>query len=463
MKPKCPSCEQHMLTIKALQQQMLNEVNFCRILLQMPPFESIYSSFLSTPVTTAVVDAVPSEPAIPATLTLESMPPEILDQVASLVSGNDILQLCHAVRYYKYISKAMYAVACAYSKNNTSKPAELWPHIDMRHVHCLLISLRTRHLLGGHSRIVSRHGGSAGIDESHGIEGVLSALPERIVVTVKNTHELNYTDEFIAAVFTAKKTISSLPQKTTTCLFIDATPSIPAIPSIPALESMPPEILDRIASFVIGYDIVHLSHAVRYYKYISKAIFDFGQPLRTRTLNRRVKLFTWPCVFLRGPSAGMLYESTLPVPISHLHVLQTYSKVLNMHDGYAIIDDSVGTEAFLAHFLKSLKCMSATTLHLGYIYFQHCKSDPGSLEMTAKWLVKLRIQELRFQDRGSVPMQIRDILHSMPMLSSLHVQNVEHLAGIALSECKLLRKLTLSKLFHGEESPLELVQQLLNI
>ncbi|KAI8819293.1 hypothetical protein BJ741DRAFT_164769 [Chytriomyces cf. hyalinus JEL632] len=278
---------------------------------------------------------------------------------------------------------------------------------------------------------------------------------------------------------------SFLPQKTTACLFIDATPSIPAIPVIPTLESMPPEILDQIASFVSGYDIVHLSHAVRYYKYISKAIFDFGQPLRTRTLNRLVKLFTWPSVFLRGPTAGMPYESTLPVPISHLHVLQTYSKVLNKHDGYAIIDDSVGTEAFLGALpevievhASNVKSLAVTgqffgalhnckkfirTLHLGYIYFQHCKSDPGSLEMTAKWLVKLRIQELRFQDRGSVPMQIRDILHSMPMLSSLHVQNVEHLAGIALSECKLLRKLTLSKLFHGEESPLELVQQLLNI
>ncbi|KAI8820072.1 hypothetical protein BJ741DRAFT_639389 [Chytriomyces cf. hyalinus JEL632] len=130
------------------------------------------------------------------------MPPESLDQVASLVSGNDILQLCHA--------------------NNTSKPAELWPHIDMRHVHCLLISLRTRHLLSGYSRIVSRHGGKAGIDESHGIEGVFSALSERIVVTVKNAHELNCTDEFFAAVFTAKKTIVRLIPQTDYKVVVEA-------------------------------------------------------------------------------------------------------------------------------------------------------------------------------------------------------------------------------------------------
>ncbi|KAJ3240265.1 hypothetical protein HDU78_002368 [Chytriomyces hyalinus] len=278
---------------------------------------------------------------------------------------------------------------------------------------------------------------------------------------------------------------SFLQKKTTTCLSIDATTSMPAIPSIPTLESLPPEILDQIASLVIGYDIVHLSHAVRYFKYISKAIFDFGQPLQTLTLYRQVKLFTWPCVLLMQPTMGLPYESTLPVPISQLRALHTYSKILNKHGGYAMIDDSVGTEAFLGalpevvevlvthtnslnvtdqFFAALYNCKKVIkTLHLGDNYLEHCKSDPGSLEMTAQWLVKLPIHELRFQGCGIVPAQIVGMLHLMTMLSSLHVRDVANLTGVPLSECKSLRILTLSKLFHGEKSPAELVQQLLDI
>ncbi|KAJ3398001.1 hypothetical protein HDU80_009385 [Chytriomyces hyalinus] len=314
MKPKCPSCQRHKLAIKALQQQMLAEVNSLRKLLQMPPFESVYSSFLSSPVTTAAsssIDAVPSEPDIPATPMLESMPPEILNQIASFVSSNDIIQLCHAVPYYKYISKAMYNVACAYSKKNTSKPAQLWPHIDVRREDKRLTSPLTHHLLGGYSRILSRHGGSAGIDESHGTEGILRVLPERIVMSLNRPRHLHHTEEFFAAVFTAKKTIVQL---------------------------------------------------------------------------------------------------------------------------------SFGDE-----------------------YFKPEKPDPASLKLATKWLLKLPIYELRFLSYSADPTAIIGMLHLVPMLGSLHLRHLKDCAGVALSECKSLRHLTLTRLFEGEESPQSLVQQLVDV
>ncbi|KAJ3408421.1 hypothetical protein HDU80_005742 [Chytriomyces hyalinus] len=39
------------------------------------------------------------------------MPPEILDRIASFVDANSILNLCHSLLYFKYISKAMLDIA----------------------------------------------------------------------------------------------------------------------------------------------------------------------------------------------------------------------------------------------------------------------------------------------------------------------------------------------------------------
>ncbi|KAJ3225974.1 hypothetical protein HDU81_007563, partial [Chytriomyces hyalinus] len=202
----CSCCLRHELAIKAMQQQMLDEVNSLRKLLQMQPFETIYSCFLSTPASTAAscpsVVAAPTRPALefmPLRPTLGSMPPEILDRIVSFVSGVDILQLCHAVRDFKHISKAMFEFARALKK--PPKPVDLWPRINVRHIRKWIAAA---HLpaLGAYSRILSKHGGYAIMDDSRGMGAVLIALPEARVDN--NTRELNIADNFFSKMFTKK-------------------------------------------------------------------------------------------------------------------------------------------------------------------------------------------------------------------------------------------------------------------
>ncbi|KAJ3378739.1 hypothetical protein HDU80_002708, partial [Chytriomyces hyalinus] len=255
------------------------------------------------------------------------------------------------------------------------------------------------------------------------------------------------------------------------------------MPSKITLELMPPEILDRIVSFVRGDDILYWCHAVPYFKYISKAMYDFGYPIRTRYQRGTVQFNFWPCVNLRQPKHTP-YEAILPVPLSHLHALQTHSAILSKHGGYASIDDSTGitvlgalpddVEVFVNHaklFLGTDEFFGALydakknirELYFGIEYFKRCGSDLASLDMTAKWLAKLPIHGLRFWGDTSIPTQILGMLHLMPMLDSLHVPNLEVCKDISFSECKLLRKLWITNVFQGEESPEVLVEKVVNL
>ncbi|KAJ3382897.1 hypothetical protein HDU80_001437 [Chytriomyces hyalinus] len=266
---------------------------------------------------------------------------------------------------------------------------------------------------------------------------------------------------------------------------IDIVSSAPSIPSRSRLESMPPEILDRIASFVTGASILQLCHAVRYYKYISQAMFDFGHPLPTRNRAKPLDVAFWPRVFLGEASAVSPFEEAPRVPMSHLHVLQSFSSILNKHGGYASIDDSPGTDAFLGALTENVNLSVCHTMPAAGMdkffsavynakniirnvdfevdYFDRCEDDPASLNMTAKWLVKLPIHNLRFMSIPRLPTQIMGVLHLMPMLGSLHLPSLEDCGAIALSECKLLKKLSIATVFHAEESPEELVQKVVHL
>ncbi|KAJ3400403.1 hypothetical protein HDU80_006990 [Chytriomyces hyalinus] len=283
----------------------------------------------------------------------------------------------------------------------------------------------------------------------------------------------------LTSISLAKTSVSSTAHPS-----IDIVSSAPSVPSRSRLESMLPEILDRIASFVTGASILQLCHAVRYYKYISQAMFDFAHPLPTRNRPKPLDVSFWPCVFLGQSPAVVPFEEAPRVPMSHLHVLQSFSSILNKHGGYASIDDSPGTDAFLGALPENVnlsvchampaagmdKFFSAVynakkiirKLDFEVDYFDRCESDPVSLDMTAKWLVKLPIRNLRFMSIPRLPMQIMGVLHLMPMLSSLELPSLEDCGAVALSECKLLKKLAIAKVFHGEESPEELVQKLVN-
>ncbi|KAJ3223151.1 hypothetical protein HDU81_009377 [Chytriomyces hyalinus] len=265
------------------------------------------------------------------------------------------------------------------------------------------------------------------------------------------------------------------PPKTTVCL------SIHTVPSTRTLESMPPEILDRIASFVRCNDILRLCHAVPLFKYISKATFDFAHGPKLRRTDKPVKSFMWPYLNLVGGP----FESTLPVPVSHLHALQTYSTILNKHGGYASIDDSIGMEGVLGAVPESLDLIVDTItrrnaaddlfstmfstnknirqLNLGAKYLDRCFCDPDWLYVATKWLAKLRVRELRFPRSCLLPTKILGMLHLMPTLGSLQLRTLQDCAAVALSECTSLWKLSIYDLFEGRGSPEMLVQKLLDL
>ncbi|KAJ3220912.1 hypothetical protein HDU81_011091, partial [Chytriomyces hyalinus] len=210
-------------------------------------------------------------------------------------------------------------------------------------------------------------------------------------------------------------TLSKTPPSITAHPSIDIVPSVPPVPSKGTLEFMPPEVLDRIVSFVRGADIIQLCHAVPYYKYISKAIYDFGYPIRTRYEQRDVWSNFWPGVKMR--QTAHTRAAMLPVPVPHLHELQIYSAILSKHSGYASIDDSTGItvlgalpdnvhvlvnhtmpstgmDEFFAALYNAKKYIR--TLTLGQDYFEQYKSYPASVDMTVKWLAKIQIYTLEF-------------------------------------------------------------------
>ncbi|KAJ3236840.1 hypothetical protein HDU81_010306 [Chytriomyces hyalinus] len=259
--------------------------------------------------------------------------------------------------------------------------------------------------------------------------------------------------------------------------------SIDTLPSKPTLESMPTEMLDRIASFVPRDSILQLCHAVPYYKYISTAMFDFAHPHKLRKQGKPLLFNVWPHLCLDD----LPFESTLPVPISRLHALETYSNIVSKLGGHVVIEDLEGMEAILGalperidvvvqYHARQLKGTDKfflalhnankviKTLTLGCNYLELHKYEPGLLDMTVKWLVTLPIHEVRFWNLMSVvPTQLLGGLRLMPMLSSLELRHVEDLAGAGLSECKSLRRLSIADLFDGDESPEVLVQQAVDI
>ncbi|KAJ3250125.1 hypothetical protein HDU77_007082 [Chytriomyces hyalinus] len=238
---------------------------------------------------------------------------------------------------------------------------------------------------------------------------------------------------------------------------------------------MPPEVLDRIASFVRASDILQLCHAVRYFKYISRAMFEFGHLCEIHKASRPETL--WPIV-----------DVSVMKP-THLRALGTYSRVLSKHGGSAYINYKAGMEALLPVLPENLQVWiddikltygntdaffsaifstnkTITHLSLGPKYLEDCIFDQASLDLTTKWLAKLRIHELEFQRSSSIPTKLCGMLHLVPMLASLHLPTLKDFFGVPLSECKSLRKLSISQLFlfvGAKKKPEALVQQLLDI
>ncbi|KAJ3224546.1 hypothetical protein HDU81_008476 [Chytriomyces hyalinus] len=160
--------------------------------------------------------------------------------------------------------------------------------------------------------------------------------------------------------------------------------------------------------------------------------------------------------------------------MSQSRALGNYSRVLSSYGGYARINDSQGTVAMLDNLPESVEIWIddnhsshakkvVKELSLGKTYFKHFIPDSATLKMMANWLVKLPIHELQMRHEFNIPKQMLSVLHLASMLVSLHLPSLKDCAWFALSECKSLRKLTLSRLFDGKESPEKIVEKQLDI
>ncbi|KAJ3245487.1 hypothetical protein HDU77_009438 [Chytriomyces hyalinus] len=133
------------------------------------------------------------------------------DKLFGAMGGDDILQLCHAVPYYKYISKAMHDFSHAIERHIPPRPVLFWPSIKVYSIRHLISKLtHSRRALSTYSRILSKHGGCALINELFGTESILGALPENIEVSLEDATTVNSTDNFFSTLFGAKKIVLDL-------------------------------------------------------------------------------------------------------------------------------------------------------------------------------------------------------------------------------------------------------------
>ncbi|KAI8820076.1 hypothetical protein BJ741DRAFT_682210 [Chytriomyces cf. hyalinus JEL632] len=134
--------------------------------------------------------------------------------------------------------------------------------------------------------------------------------------------------------------------------------------------------------------------------------------------------------------AGEERKELLKILKANLCELQTYSAILSKHGGYARIVE--------AHQMIAI---------LGAL--------PMQLEVRLEYAEQLNNTDTFFETMLGAKKSIRKL--TFGVLSSLHLRTLEDIGSVALSECKSLCHLSISKLFDGAEGPEVLVQQLLDI
>ncbi|KAJ3219230.1 hypothetical protein HDU81_000370, partial [Chytriomyces hyalinus] len=168
---------------------MLGEINFYRKLLRLDPMS--LDDFSPPPSQLMTANSSIISNTMMPTARFESMPPEILDRIASFVDGDSIVQLCHSMPYFKYISKAMLDLANVFPED-FEQPEDLWPTFHMPSVVQIAnllwwekLVIPTRHLytLGMYSRAIAKHGSYASVHCAVGLDDVLGALPDTLHVS----------------------------------------------------------------------------------------------------------------------------------------------------------------------------------------------------------------------------------------------------------------------------------------
>ncbi|KAI8820903.1 hypothetical protein BJ741DRAFT_681182 [Chytriomyces cf. hyalinus JEL632] len=164
--PECSCCQAHEQRIQWLHDKVLDEINVYRKILRMNALKSL-DTFSQRE-----YKRRHSQHLIPSTTSIQSMPPEVLDRIASYVQGENLLQLCSSVPYYKYISKA-------------------------------ILNLRF-------DSATARSPRSARIDNWEGIENVFGALPAILTVSTHHVYSWDELDTFLSLIKNSKKTVREL-------------------------------------------------------------------------------------------------------------------------------------------------------------------------------------------------------------------------------------------------------------
>ncbi|KAJ3265099.1 hypothetical protein HDU77_006534 [Chytriomyces hyalinus] len=179
----CKCCQLHNQRTASLHRHALDEINYYRRLLQMSPVSCIDGFSEDQASHTASSSSTSS-----AVTTLESMPVEILDRITAFTDGETVWQLSHAVRYYKYISSAMFNVMQC--ERRPSHPDRLWPAFMwfdtgvglMAPPDTSVFPVSHLHTVGTYSRILSKHGGYAEVETWEDMETLFGAMPEMLDV-----------------------------------------------------------------------------------------------------------------------------------------------------------------------------------------------------------------------------------------------------------------------------------------
>ncbi|ORY53915.1 hypothetical protein BCR33DRAFT_11587 [Rhizoclosmatium globosum] len=150
-----PTLQTRNSELELLLSNALADINTLRSLLYAPPITDIQNALLPSPPTTSTQSrrTIHTQHSIPSIISLESLPDVILDRIASFTDSKSIIPLCHAVPYYKYISKAMYDMA---SENNSLCVDLLWPTFELDPDFSTLY--KTQLNLFNYSRVLKKHG-----------------------------------------------------------------------------------------------------------------------------------------------------------------------------------------------------------------------------------------------------------------------------------------------------------------
>ncbi|KAI9348669.1 hypothetical protein BDR26DRAFT_853688 [Obelidium mucronatum] len=165
----CFHCRQTALEIETLRQAALDEINIYRKLLRLPPQSTLTSHNRTTP--------------SGKRLSLQTMPTEILDRIASFVGSESIMQLCHSLPELKHISRTIHDVAMAFPSRGVVDTVRMMMRKMKR---TTKTTSRARYLsatmysIYNLTSLLSRYGGSArfsGGDVAY-LDNILPLLPK---------------------------------------------------------------------------------------------------------------------------------------------------------------------------------------------------------------------------------------------------------------------------------------------